>query len=41
MFRDEVGRYMAEGIGVGFEENMPVEKMEGQLNNAMKALRES
>lgn len=41
VFRDEVGRYMAEGIGVGFEENMPVEKMEGQLNNAMKALRKT
>lgn len=41
VFRDEVGRYMAEGIGVGFEENMPVEKMEGQLNNAMKALQKT
>lgn len=41
VFRDEVGRYMAEGIGVGFEENMPVEKMEDQLNNAMKALRKT
>ena len=41
VFRDEVGRYMAEGIGVGFEENMPIEKMEGQLNNAMKALQKT
>lgn len=41
VFRDEVGRYMAEGIGVGFEENMPVKQMEGQLNNAMKALQKT
>ena len=41
VFRDEVGRYMAEGIGVGFEENMPVKQMEGQLNNAMKTLQKT
>lgn len=41
LFRDKIGKMMALGIGVGFEENMPVEKMEGQLNNAMKALQKT
>lgn len=33
VFRDEVGKYMAEGIGVGFEENVPT----GEMNDALKA----
>ena len=32
VFRDEVGKYMAEGIGVGFEENVPTDEM----NDALK-----
>ena len=41
LFRDKIGKMMALGMGIGFEENMPVEKMEGQLNNAMKALQKT
>jgi TP901 family phage tail tape measure protein len=36
--RDEVGRYMAEGIGVGFERYMPTDDMRSQIEEAVNSL---
>lgn len=36
VFRDEVGKYMALGIGVGFEDNIPIEDMNKNLKNTVK-----
>lgn len=41
VFRDEVGKYMAQGIGVGFEDNMPLETMDKSLSGAIKSLQNS
>lgn len=38
VFRDEVGKNMALGIGVGFEENMPVKDMNQELKDAVKKI---
>lgn len=38
VFRDEVGRYMAEGIGVGFEKNMPLDVMDSSLKDTIHSL---
>lgn len=38
VFRDEVGRYMAEGMGVGFEENLPVDDMNKSLDESISRL---
>lgn len=38
VFRDEVGRYMAEGIGVGFEKNMPLDVMDSSLKDTINSL---
>lgn len=38
LFRDEVGKYMAQGIGVGFDKNMPVDDMTGALNDSVKKM---
>lgn len=38
VFRDEVGKYMAEGIGVGFEQNMPVDDMDDALKASVDKL---
>ena len=38
VFRDEVGKNMALGIGVGFEKNMPVKNMNQELKNAVKKI---
>lgn len=36
--RDEVGKYMAIGMGIGFEKNIPVEDMEQGLRASVQAL---
>lgn len=41
VFRDEVGKYMAQGVGVGFEENMPLNTMDKSLSGAIKSLQNS
>ena len=35
LMRDEVGKYMAQGIGVGFEKNIPVKQMAKSLKKAV------
>ena len=35
VFRDQVGKYMSQGIGVGFERNMPTDEMEKSLDDAI------
>lgn len=35
VFRDQVGKYMALGIGVGFEDNIPVDDINESLENAI------
>lgn len=35
LMRDEVGKYMAQGIGVGFEKNIPVKQMTKSLKKAV------
>ncbi len=38
LFRDEVGRYMALGMGVGFETNIPIDEIKGGLDNAVNQI---
>lgn len=38
VFRDEVGKYMAEGMGVGFEENVPTEDMSKAIDQSVDKL---
>lgn len=38
VFRDEVGKYMAEGMGVGFEQNIPVDDMDDALKASVNKL---
>lgn len=38
VFRDEVGKNMALGIGVGFEKNMPVKDMNEELKDVVKKM---
>lgn len=38
VFQDEVGKYMALGIGVGFEKNIPVDDMKHGLSASVRAL---
>lgn len=40
VFRDEVGKYMALGVGVGFEKNMPVREMSADLENVVKNMQQ-
>lgn len=40
VFRDEVGKYMALGVGVGFEKNMPVHEMTSDLENVVKNMQQ-
>lgn len=40
VFRDQVGKYMALGMGVGFEENVPVADMEKGLASSVQTLRQ-
>lgn len=41
LFRDEIGKYMALGMGVGFERNIPVHDMEKSLDSSINKLRKS
>lgn len=41
VFRDQVGKYMALGMGVGFEENVPTADMQGSLANSVNKMRQS
>lgn len=38
VMRDEVGRYLAEGIGVGFNKYMPAKSMQSSLQEALDAV---
>ena len=38
LFRDEVGRYMALGMGVGFETNIPIDDIKGGLDGAVNQI---
>ena len=38
VFQDEVGKYMALGMGVGFEKNIPVDDMKHGLSASIRAL---
>ncbi|MGN1165070.1 MAG: phage tail tape measure protein [Lachnospiraceae bacterium] len=38
VFRDQVGKYMALGIGVGFEDNVPVDDINENLEKAVKSI---
>lgn len=35
VMRDEVGKYMAQGVGVGFEKNIPVKEMTASMKKAI------
>ena len=37
-FRDEVGAMMAEGTGIGFEDNLPVDDMAGALDTSVQKM---
>lgn len=37
-FRDEVGKYMALGMGVGFEDNIPIKDINNALDGAVKQI---
>lgn len=37
-FRDEVGKFMALGMGVGFEENIPVQDINNSLDDAVRMI---
>lgn len=38
LFRDEVGQYMALGMGIGFEDNIPVKDINDALDNAVNRI---
>lgn len=38
LFRDEVGQYMALGMGIGFEDNIPVQDIKDSLDNTVGAI---
>ena len=40
-FRDEVGKMMALGMGIGFEDNIPTEDMQDSINNSVKKINKS
>lgn len=39
VFRDEVGKYMAQGMGVGFEKNVPTNEIEKSINDSVGRIR--
>lgn len=39
VFRDEVGKMMALGMGIGFEKNIPIKSMNTQLKKAINSLK--
>ena len=38
VMRDEIGRFLAEGVAVGFMENNPMAEIEASLNNGVKSM---
>nr|DAZ69349.1 MAG TPA: tail tape measure protein [Caudoviricetes sp.] len=38
VFRDQVGKYMALGVGVGFEDNLPVDDMNDGVKSAVSSI---
>lgn len=38
LMRDEIGRFLAEGVAVGFVENDPMAEIEASLNNGVKSM---
>jgi hypothetical protein len=38
LMRDEIGRFLAEGVTVGFVENDPMAEIEASLNNGVKSM---
>lgn len=38
LMRDEIGRFLAEGVAVGFMENDPMAEIEASLNNGIKSI---
>lgn len=41
VFRDQVGKYMALGIGVGFEKNIPVEDMKDSISDSVEKMKKA
>lgn len=41
LMRDEVGKYMALGMGVGFEDNVPTDDMKNSLSDSMNKMQKS
>lgn len=41
VMRDEVGQWLAKGIGVGFDEYYPTKQLKSTMQNGMKALQDS
>lgn len=39
--RDEVGKYMAIGMGIGFEKNIPIEDMNSEVTYAVKSMQKN
>lgn len=39
LMRDQVGKYMALGMGIGFEKNIPVDDMQKSLSNPLKKIK--
>lgn len=38
VFKNEVGLQMAAGVGIGFEENLPIDDMDGALSDSISAM---
>ena len=38
LMRDEIGRFLAEGVAVGFIENDPISEIEASLNNGVRSM---
>lgn len=41
VMRDEVGKYMAQGVGVGFEKNIPVKQMNASMKKAIEGMQKA
>lgn len=41
LMRDEVGKYMAQGIGVGFVKNIPVKQMNASMKKAIEGMQKA
>lgn len=40
VFRDQVGKMLALGLGIGFEKNLPLKSMQASVGNAVKKLKQ-